>query len=112
MKPPFSLIISHAFTHVNHYSIKTFSIFIVAWLVLVTYKINKTLKPPLSLFGTFVGFSYLQNNKTLKRGGLRHLVGGSFSYLQNNKTLKRMLIAALFRNCFSYLQNNKTLKPF
>ena len=34
-----------------------------------------------------------------------------FSYLQNNKTLKpqRLPYKRLFR--FSYLQNNKTLKP-
>ena len=57
------------------------------------------------------GFSYLQNNKTLKLITPFIENVNSFSYLQNNKTLKRAMNGPTGNRCFSYLQNNKTLKP-
>ncbi len=71
---------------------------------------NKTLKR--HTFGTIqiCGFSYLQNNKTLKLGARTSTKKSCFSYLQNNKTLKQRDLHEHVFVSFSYLQNNKTLK--
>ena len=53
------------------------------------------------------GFSYLQNNKTLKPAQARHTARSRFGYLQNNKTLKPLRRSRRRRSCFSYLQNNR-----
>ena len=57
------------------------------------------------------GFSYIQNNITLKRITAPNYIVFGFSYIQNNITLKQFGKFLLHFPSFSYIQNNITLKP-